>query len=110
MLIGRRGLGTSKHAWLEVYRSLEHNYACSQCKNKQILNKFPPEIALFGTVFVSMQSKRHAADYDPYERFYKSAVLNDKLTVETAIAGLEACSEKDKRAFASWVAIKSRNR
>jgi uncharacterized protein (UPF0332 family) len=107
-LIGRQGKATSKHAWLQAYRSLEHNFACNQCKNNTVLTKFPPDIANFATVFATMQLKRHQADYDPYARFYKSAVINDKIEVETAIDKFEACSNKDKTAFASWVLLKSR--
>jgi hypothetical protein len=81
-LIGRRGANTSKHAWLQVYRSLDHGHARKQCENKGTLRKFPNGIADFGTMFVAMQIKRHRADYDPYETFYKSAVLNDKIAVE----------------------------
>ena len=107
-LIGRRGKATSKHAWLQVYRSLDHGYARSQCENKNILRKFPTGIADFGTVFVSMQIKRHRADYDPYVRFYKSEIANDKLVVEAAVEEFENCSPKDKTAFASWVLLKVR--
>jgi hypothetical protein len=108
-LIGRKGKATSKHAWLRVYRSLDHGHAKNQCENKKILKKFPAEIADFGTVFVSMQIKRHRADYDPYWKFYKSEIINDKITVEAAIEKFEGCSPKDKTAFFSWVLLKARD-
>jgi hypothetical protein len=109
-LIGKRGAAsTAKPAWLQVYRALDHGHANKQCKNQEILKKFPTDLANFGTVFVSMQLKRHRSDYDPYVKFYKSAVLNDKIEVEGAIEKFESCLNKDKRAFASWVLFKSRD-
>jgi uncharacterized protein (UPF0332 family) len=107
-LIGTKGTSTSKHAWLQVYRALDHGYTRSQCENKQILKKFPDPIANFGTVFVKIQIKRHNADYDPYEKFYKSEVINGRVEVEDAIKDFEARTSKDKTAFASWVVIKAR--
>jgi hypothetical protein len=108
-LIGRRGKSTSKHAWLQVYRSLDHGHAKAQCKNTAILSRFPVDIANFGTVFVAMQLKRHLADYNPYTRFYKSEIINDKLAVEAAIESFERCSAKDRTAFSSWVLLKARD-
>ncbi len=107
-LIGKRGRTTSKHAWIEVYRTLDHGFACEQCKNNKVLSKFPADIANFATMFVAMQLKRHNADYDPYARFYKSEVLNDRSTVESAIKAFNACDAKDLRAFASWVLMRRR--
>jgi hypothetical protein len=72
------------------------------------MSKFPADVANFGTVFVAMQLKRHSADYDPYAKFYKSEVLNDKASVDAAIRAFEVCDVKDRRAFASWVLMKKR--
>ena len=108
MLIGRRGKASSKHAWVQIYRAVDHGYAKAQCTNAKILSKFPPDIANFGSVFVNAQIKRHEADYNPYIRFYKSAILNDRTIVQDAITRFLACDPKDTRAFASWVIIGSR--
>jgi hypothetical protein len=59
-------------------------------------------------MFVQMQSKRHTADYDPHEKFYKSAVLNDIAAVRAAITDFEAAPLKDRRAFAALAMFKMR--
>lgn len=85
-----------------------NGFACSQCRNKEVISKFPPEIVNFAMLFVAMQLKRHNADYNPYSKFYKSEVENDREAVATAIKDMEACDLKDRRAFASWVLVKKR--
>ena len=110
LLAGKRGKSTSRHAWLQLYRSLEHGYAKAQCENNQIVSKFPAPIATFATVFAQVQAKRHKADYDPYEKFYKSQLLNDMFLVQDTITAFKTCSRKDRTAFSIWVAVKSKPR
>lgn len=55
-----------------------------------------------------MQAKRHSADYDPYERFLKSDVINDVDIAESVIKDLSKASKKDKRAFCALVLFKNR--
>jgi hypothetical protein len=69
---------------------------------------FPQEIQDFANAFVTMQEKRHAADYDPQHTATKSEVLVDIQTVEQVIAGFENASLRDRRAFAAWVMFKDR--
>ena len=110
MLIGGSGSVKSKHAWIEVYRSLAHGAAKSACADGQVIPRFPVEIIDFAGKFVEMQQKRHDADYNPYAKFYKSDVLTDIGSVEVVIAGLLASPVKDRRAFASWVLFKNTKR
>ena len=67
------------------------------------MTKFPKEIQDFASAFVSMQAKRHAADYDPATRAFKSAVLIDIASAEAVMDGFECAPLKDRRAFAAWV-------
>ena len=109
LLVGGSGAGRSNEAWRQVYRALEHGVAKSACKNATTLSKFPREIEDFGNVFVTMQEKRHKADYDPAARFYKSSVIQDINAAEQAIKGFDAADIKDRRAFAAYVLFKTRN-
>lgn len=103
MMIGASKPSRSKHAWNEVYRSLAHGPAKSACEDKSVIAKFPNEITDFSILFAEMQVKRHAADYNPTGKFYKSAVKADIERAEKVIADFAAAPSKDRRAFASWL-------
>lgn len=59
-------------------------------------------------MFVTMQEKRHKADYDPTSRFWKSSVIQDVNAVEQVITGFRSAQIKDRRAFAAYVLLKNR--
>jgi len=73
------------------------------------LKKFPKEIEDFGNAFVTMQEKRHRADYDPDEKFFKSSVIQDIDDTEAVIGGFKKTALKDRRAFAAYVLFRPRN-
>lgn len=73
-----------------------------------MLAKFPKVIEDFGNHFVTMQAKRHSADYDPYEKFLKSDVINDIDIAESVIRDVKTATQKDKRAFSALVMFKNR--
>lgn len=108
-MIGGQGSARSTHAWKKVYRALEHNFAKKACKSGSELKNFPKEIEDFANMFVTLQGKRHKADYDPQERFYKSSVQNDIGAAEDAIAGFLNAPQKDRRAFAAHVLFRTRS-
>lgn len=55
-----------------------------------------------------MQLKRHRADYDPLERFYKSSVQQDIAEAENVMRRFSKVPLKDRRAFAASVLFKKR--
>jgi calcineurin-like phosphoesterase len=55
-----------------------------------------------------MQEKRHLADYDPFETFKKSVVVQDIATVKQTIIDFNAVPTKDRRAFCAFVVFKRR--
>ncbi len=73
-----------------------------------MIKKFPASIANFAVIFASLQSKRHEADYDPYETFYKSAVVHDIAIAKHVIEEFAKADLRDKRAFAALVLLKQR--
>ncbi|WP_421952381.1 hypothetical protein [Pelagibacterium sp.] len=107
LLIGGSGAVRSKSAWHQAYRALEHGVCKNACKNGKIAN-FPQEIQDFANLFVTMQEKRHIADYDPNAKVFKSTVLLDIEQVEFVITSFEATPLKDRRAFAAFVLFKQR--
>jgi hypothetical protein len=107
-MVGGQGAIKSKEAWHQVYRALEHGVAKSACKDQTVLPKFPKAIQDFANTFVTMQAKRHKADYDPQERYYKSSVLQDIAEADDVISRFQKTSKMDRRAFAAFVLFKKR--
>ena len=79
------------------------------CKNQNVIAKFPEGIKRFADTFVSMQEKRHLADYDPNSDLCKSEVLQDISDVETTIRRFSNASALDRRTFAAFVLFKNRD-
>jgi len=107
LLVGGMNATRSKHAWRQTYRALEHGFTKSACKDG-LITKFPKAIEDFANTFVTMQEKRHAADYDPAVRLTKSEVVADIKTTEQAIKEFQKVPAKDRRAFAAHVLFKKR--
>ncbi|MCG8356408.1 MAG: hypothetical protein MI920_12625 [Kiloniellales bacterium] len=108
LLVGGTSSVRSEYAWKQVYRALEHNAAKNACKNQEIIKKFPKEIEDFANAFITMQAKRHKADYDPSEKLFKSSVLQDIADANDVIDRFKKADIKDRRAFAAYVLFKTR--
>lgn len=70
--------------------------------------KFPKAVEDFGNHFITMQDKRHQADYDPFARFTKSETLSDLAIAETVLADFQSSPSKHRRAFCAHVIFKPR--
>ncbi|CAN0488152.1 unnamed protein product, partial [Phaeothamnion confervicola] len=106
LLIGGPGSKRSSPAWQQVYRALEHGVAKNACSNGGKLALFPREIQDFANTFVTMQEKRHKADYDPNAKSRKSEVAIDIDLVDKVITDFGVTPIKDRRAFAALVLFK----
>ncbi len=109
MLVGGSGSNRSRPAWRQTYRALQHGTARKRCQRRDIIRRFPTAIQDFARVFSDMQSKRHAADYDPYLTFAKSDVSQHIATAAAIIALFNATPARDRRAFAVYVLLDVRN-
>ena len=109
LLVGGSSAIRSEYAWKQVYRALEHGTAKNACKNQVVIKKFPKDIEDFANTFVTMQAKRHKADYDPVEKFFKSSVKLEIAETEDVIKRFEGAPIKDRRAFAAFVLLKKRD-
>lgn len=108
-LVGGKAPARTRKAWLQAYRAIDHGQVRGQCDaNKPIVQRFPGPIQDFAALFITMQQKRHSADYDPFHKSTKSEVNVDIARVEAAIAGFEGCDIIDRRAFAAFVIFKFR--
>lgn len=106
-MIGSTGAERSKHAWQQVYRAIDHGFAKGACKD-DIITKFPKTIEDFANAFITMQEKRHSADYDPFAKLEKSVVVQDIATVRQTIIDFGTAPIKDRRAFCAFVLFKRR--
>ena len=68
-----------------------------------MLQKFPQAVQDFADQFVKMQRQRHLADYDPFEHFVRSEVVQVIGETKTAISEFEKADRSDRRAFGVFV-------
>ena len=108
LFIGGPGSVRSRGAWHQAYRALDHGFAKNACQNQAKIALFPQAIQDFANGFVSLQAKRHLADYDPREVFYKSDTALQIDIVEFLIEEFQRTPLKDRRAFAAHVLLKAR--
>jgi hypothetical protein len=94
-----------EHAWIQVYRALNHATAKSVCQNGALLSRFPITLQDFACNFVTMQEHRHLADYHPSSQIAKSTVLKEIATAEELIQKLSKVPLKHKRAFAALLIL-----
>jgi uncharacterized protein (UPF0332 family) len=107
LFIGGAGAERSRHAWKQVYRAIDHGPTKTACLDG-LVTKFPKPIEDFANTFVTMQTKRHSADYDPTAKFSKSEVVQDIATVKQAIEAFSMQPRKDCIAFCAFVLFKRR--
>lgn len=107
LMVGGVGAAKSSAAWRQTYRALEHGVAKNACKDK-IVALFPKAVEDFANAFVTLQEKRHAADYDPHLKLTKSEVKADISVVRQVIADFMKVPIKHRRAFAAHVLFKKR--
>jgi uncharacterized protein (UPF0332 family) len=108
LFVGGVGAERSKHAWKQVYRAIDHGPAKTACADGAVITKFPRPIEDFANTFVTMQTKRHSADYDPTSKFTKSAVVQDIAMVRQVIEAFTAEPKKDRLAFCAFVLFRKR--
>jgi uncharacterized protein (UPF0332 family) len=101
------GADRSEKAWEQVYRSLQHGDAKNACEGFR--NLVPePSFKLCAATFVTLQQKRHDADYAPNFRILRSEAIDLIDQAELAIANLRASPKHDRREFAVSLLMKKR--
>jgi len=92
---------------VQTYRAVDHRKALEACEKcvKADYN-FPQQIRDFASYFVTMQSLRHKADYDPVTEFNKRQTATYVEGARNAICALNDAPQKHKKAFAAFVLLK----
>ena len=109
-LAGATRASRSQQAWRQAYRALNHS-SIRRRSSRREFRRFPSEIQKFAVLFISMQAKRHKADYDPDPdiQFTKSDALNDIRKAEEVIIQFRNTTRNDRRAFAIYLMLDIRN-
>ncbi len=109
LLVGTAGAARSDEAWKQAYRALDHKPARSKCEQSDMMKKFPLEIQGFAERFVTMQFKRHDADYNPDARYSKSEIVHDIALAQEAIHDYNSVRAKHRRAFCVYILLNLRD-
>ena len=108
LLAGATRSARSQPAWAQTYRALEHGHALNQCRNRAVVDRFPPAIQDFARHFVMMQRYRHYADYTPTTDFVRSRVMPLIDQTEQVISQFNDVPVRDRRAFAIYILFRLR--
>jgi len=107
-LAGKIGPNSNRRsAWRHVYRALDHGEAKKRCR-QAATQQLPKEMKDFAETFVSLQRRRHLADYDPDFPFSKSEVIEDIEQAQSVIARFSDVPRDHLRAFTIQVLMKTR--
>ena len=106
--VGNRS--TTRRAWEQVYRSVEHGCSYDKCVHGIIGKEFPDEVKSFCGAFIHLQEKRYLADYAPFSNFKLSDVQQAIALAEDAINSIrkDSLDLKHRRAFAAWLLLRRR--
>ena len=99
----------SQTAWVQAYRAISHGNVKNQCMKQNHIKLFPSEIQDFARLFVDMQYHREAADYDPTASFSRAQVILWVERAEYALTAFDQVVNKDRQAFAVYVALPFRS-
>jgi hypothetical protein len=96
---------SAEHAWAHVYRAPEHRDVKAKCKQADMMKRFPAGVQDFASTLLTMQEKRHRADYEPCMPFSLSEVEADIGAAGAAIEAFCVVPEKHRRAFAAFILL-----
>ena len=99
--------GEAGKSWAHVHRALEHGFARKACEQAVKLD-FPESIARCAVLFVELQERRHAADYDFGFTLTVPEAESAIALAEEAIAALDESSHGERRAFAVQLLLRRR--
>ena len=110
--VGSSRAARKNHAWVQIYRSLNHGPAKAQCSKVvahpqghpgRNVPRFDPGVVTFAEAFVTMQELRLDADYNPRTTFYRSDVRILISAAEQAFDQFNTAPRADRRAFAAFI-------
>lgn len=99
----------SQPAWVQAYSAINHGNVKNQCMKQDYIKLFPSEIQDFDLCFVEMQYLHEKADYDPTASFSRAEVIQWVHWAELAIMAFDQVVNKDRQAFAVYVALPFRS-
>lgn len=98
---------TGDTSWAHVYRAIEHGFARKACEQAIKLG-FAEPVVRCAFLFVELQDRRHAADYDPSFLVSVPEAENAIELAEEAISTLQSAPHRNRRAFAIQLLLRRR--
>lgn len=120
-LVGSAAVHRRRAEYRLVYRSLQHTLmgeSCEATRRPTLAPRYQRAcgIAAFGqavkqcaAAFSDLQRARHAADYDPGQRFAKAEVATLLSMAEHAINSIDAAPDVERRVFLHLLLFKPRD-
>ena len=108
LLVGD-GQARQSDEWLQACRALDHTGAKKACESLSKKTGFGTDIQKFADVFVTLQEKRHDADYNPRTIFKRNEVITWIDAAELAIRGFKNSPVSQRRRLAACVLLRKRN-
>lgn len=120
-LVGSTPVLRKRPEYRLVYRSLQHGQMADSCeavrrptlaaRYQRACNttSFGQNIKLCAMAFTELQHARHAADYDPGQRFSKAEAAYHVAAAENAIVSFDGAPAAEKRIFLHLLAFKVRD-
>lgn len=112
-IIGDSDECRAQRAWHQVYRALDHGPGKVRCKTIAKENahlNFPDGIRDVAALFVTLQNKRHEADYDMRSTPTSTDVRGYIAEVREVVERFLACDDKHKKAFAAYLLVHHRDK
>ena len=101
---------TTRRAWAQVYRAVDHGPAEKACKMCQQEYGFPADIVTFSRAFEALKKKREDANYNPFpeKKLTKAEVAEDIGSARETLRALTNVERHHKKAFAAFILFKKR--
>ena len=90
-------------AWQRMYRVLQHGATRNKCQNRNEMRQFPAGIQDFAETLIKGQRERNNADYDPFSRYTRQAVLNVIAKAYDAVEVFDATPRNERLHFIAYL-------
>ena len=96
-------------AWQRLYRVLQHGATRNKCENRREVQRFSSGIQDFAETLIKAQRERHNADYDPFSRYTRQAVLNVIAKAYDAVEVFDATPRNERLHFIAYLLTSDRS-
>lgn len=99
MYFGEDEQSRRKPAWRHIFRGVNHGTVLAGCRDKEFVRMFPYAFEFFAETYLNAHESRISSEYDPFDTYLLSNVLNMITETEKALNGFEVADCDDRKAF-----------